>query len=55
MEAPREKIAADLLEELIPVELQQTLWSNRYKIGSIMVISEEPFIPWELVHLKQHS
>lgn len=43
---------AQLLEELIPKELQTTLWDHRDKLKSIMVISTEPFIPWELVHLK---
>jgi hypothetical protein len=43
---------AQLLDELIPKELQTTLWDHRDKLKSIMVISTEPFIPWELVHLK---
>ena len=34
------------------MELQKILWENREKITSIMVISTEPFIPWEMVHLK---
>jgi hypothetical protein len=43
---------AQLLDELIPKELQVTLWEHRDQLKSIMVISTEPFIPWELVHLK---
>lgn len=43
---------ADLFEELIPKELQRQLWQHRKEIRSIMVLSTEPFIPWELVHLK---
>jgi hypothetical protein len=43
---------AQLLDELIPKDLQKTLWDFRDKLKSIMVISTEPFIPWELVHLK---
>ena len=42
-----------LFDELFPPELQKDLWTHRTKIKSIQVISPEPFIPWELVHLKQ--
>ena len=42
-----------LFDELFPLKLQQRLWTHRHEIESIMVISTEPFIPWELVHLKQ--
>jgi len=41
-----------LLDELFPEALQRQLWEHRQSIQSIMVISTEPFIPWELVHLK---
>jgi hypothetical protein len=41
-----------LLDELFPEALQRQLWEHRQEIQSIMVISTEPFIPWELVHLK---
>ncbi|MBV9104572.1 MAG: CHAT domain-containing protein [Verrucomicrobia bacterium] len=44
---------AQLFEELFPENLQQILWDNRDRISSILVISTEPFIPWEIVHLKQ--
>jgi hypothetical protein len=44
---------AQLFEELFPENLQQILWHNRDRISSIMVISTEPFVPWEIVHLKQ--
>jgi hypothetical protein len=43
----------ELLDQLIPADLQKTLWEYRNKLQSIMVISTEPFIPWELVHLKE--
>jgi CHAT domain/Ternary complex associated domain 7 len=46
---------AELFDELIPEKLQQRLWDNRDRIRSIQVISDEPFIPWELVHLKEPS
>ena len=44
---------AQLFEELFPETLQQILWTNRLNLDSIMVISTEPFIPWEIVHLKE--
>src|SRR5262249_49712206 len=44
---------AELLDELIPEKLQQLLWDNRDRIRSIQVISTEPFIPWEMMHLKE--
>ncbi|MFZ5878309.1 MAG: DUF7379 domain-containing protein [Chloroflexota bacterium] len=44
---------AQLLDELVPPKVQAALWQHRSQIASIMVVSEEPFIPWELVHLKQ--
>jgi hypothetical protein len=43
---------ADLYSTLIPPELREILWQQRNKIDSIMVISTEPFIPWELVLVK---
>ncbi|ULA65350.1 MAG: CHAT domain-containing protein [Nitrospira sp.] len=42
---------AELFDELVPARVQQVLWQHRNKIDSIMVIAEEPFIPWEVVHL----
>jgi hypothetical protein len=44
---------ADLWDQLFPQELQTQLWQHRDQIQSIMVFSEEPFIPWELVHMKE--
>lgn len=42
-----------LFSELIPEKLQAVLWERRDEIKSIMVLSTEPLIPWELVHLKE--
>jgi hypothetical protein len=42
---------ADLFSRVFPEELQQTLWSLRHSIDSIIVQSEEPWIPWELCKL----
>nr|WP_147443504.1 CHAT domain-containing protein [Corallococcus sicarius] len=41
-----------LFDELVPAPLQQALWRVRDTLGAIQVVSEEPFIPWEIVHLK---
>jgi hypothetical protein len=41
-----------LLDELVPVDIQQDLWELRDQLRAIHVLSEEPFIPWEIVHLK---
>lgn len=46
------EFGARLLDELVPKEIQAPLWKHRKALKSIMVLSEEPFIPWELVHLK---
>jgi hypothetical protein len=43
---------AELFDELIPEKLQKLLWQRRRDFDSIQVISSEPFIPWELVHLR---
>lgn len=43
---------ADLFDQLIPLPLQELLWKHRNHFSGIQVISSEPFIPWELVHLK---
>jgi CHAT domain len=41
-----------LFSELLPAALQKLLWTNRDRIEAIQVISTEPFVPWELVFLK---
>jgi DNA-binding NarL/FixJ family response regulator len=55
VEAFHEQLRAfggELLDELVPVELQRILWRHRDELTHILVLSTEPFIPWELVHLK---
>lgn len=44
-----------LFDQLFPAELQDVLWENRSRLGQLMVMSQEPFIPWELVHLKERG
>lgn len=37
-----------LFQELFPAELRQLVWSLRNSIRSVVIQSEEPWIPWEL-------
>lgn len=45
-------IGTDLFDELFPLELRQLMWQHRDDIKSVQVLSSEPFIPWELVHVR---
>lgn len=42
----------DLLDQLFPARLRELLWEHRDRLTDVMVVSTEPFIPWELLHLK---
>ena len=46
---------ADLLDQLVPRPIQEVLWNFRNVLTQVMILSTEPFIPWELVHLKDPS
>jgi hypothetical protein len=41
-----------LLDELVPANVQDALWAVRDSLTAIQVVAEEPFSPWELLHLK---
>jgi hypothetical protein len=41
-----------LFEDLFPLEVQAQLWKHHTRLKNIRVVSTEPFIPWEIVHLK---
>ena len=41
-----------LLEELVPEDMQALLWRHRDEIQDLLLYADEPFVPWELVHLK---
>lgn len=43
---------ADLFERLFPQDMQATLWELRDKLTTVLLMADEPFFPWELVHLK---
>ena len=60
LETPQQREVADrklaakgsyLSETLLPPDLRETLWGLRERIGSIIIQSEEPWIPWELCRL----
>jgi hypothetical protein len=43
---------SSLFSRLFPEPLQELLWKHRDQLSRLVVRSDEPFIPWELVHLK---
>jgi hypothetical protein len=45
-------IGSKMFDELFPQEMQAYLWSKKSKINDLLVYADEPFVPWELVHLK---
>lgn len=44
------RIGSDLYESLIPPDLQDVLW-NTDRVRSLLVQTEEPWIPWELCRM----
>lgn len=45
-------VGAALFEQLFPQEMQEFLWRHRNNLGQLLVYTDEPYMPWELVHLK---
>jgi hypothetical protein len=43
---------SDLFEQLFPLPLREKLWSMRNHLKSILLLADEPYFPWELVHLQ---
>ena len=39
-------------DELFPRPLQALLWSLRHRVASLLILSEDPWIPWELCCLQ---
>lgn len=39
----------ELYEKLFPVELKEFYWNNRENIRTISIMSDEPWIPWEII------
>jgi hypothetical protein len=50
--ADLQDLGSSLFEQLFPQDLQAVLWRNRDNLDNLFLIADEPFIPWELVHLK---
>ncbi|MEP6651074.1 MAG: CHAT domain-containing protein [Lapillicoccus sp.] len=50
--ADLQDLGSSLFEHLFPQDLQAVLWKNRDNLDNLFLIADEPFIPWELVHLK---
>lgn len=47
------EFGGSLFSQLFPEPLQKALWQQKDRLRHLMVLSSEPFIPWELVHLKE--
>ena len=45
-------IGATMFDELFPEPMQAYLWKHRAKVHDLILYADEPFVPWELVHLK---
>ena len=48
-----QSIGMAMFEDLVPLEIRELLWKYRKRLDNIQILSNEPFIPWEIVHLKQ--
>lgn len=49
-----ERLQSDALmrtKQLVPDPIRRSLWKHRDRIKAIQVISNEPYIPWELMYL----
>jgi hypothetical protein len=45
-------LGASLCEELLDPEVAKVLWPLRERVTTIQIVSWEPYIPWELVRLR---
>ena len=45
-------MGGQLFSELLPLPLQKLLWKYKDRLNALQVISTEPFVPWELIFLK---
>jgi CHAT domain-containing protein len=57
-EVARRRLAAkgvDLFSKVFPRDLQALLWDLRSKIETVQVLSQEPYIPWELCKLARST
>jgi hydrogenase small subunit len=52
LEGDLRTFGGELFDQLLPAGLRSLLWDHRHALRNVMVMSTEPFIPWELLHLK---
>ncbi len=45
-------IGVDFFERLFPEDMQEFLWERRDRLEHLLVLTDEPYMPWEIVHLK---
>jgi len=45
-------VGAELFDQLFPEDMRSLLWFNRGRLAPVVLRSDEPDVPWELVHLK---
>jgi hypothetical protein len=45
-------VGATLFEQVFPPDMQEYLWKHRDDLDALLVYTDEPYLPWELVHLK---
>ena len=45
-------IGVDFFERLFPEEMQEFFWERRDRLKNLLVLTDEPYMPWEIVHLK---
>jgi hypothetical protein len=48
-------VGSTLWGRLVPADVRRAVWKHRDKIAAIQVISEEPFIPWELAVMAEEG
>lgn len=48
-------LGGELFDELVPPGIGALLWKHRTRLRNVLLLSDEPFIPWELVHLKDRG
>jgi hypothetical protein len=41
-----------LFDQFFPEDMQDYLWTHRDRVHDLIVYTDEPYVPWELVHLK---
>lgn len=44
-----ERIGTSLWKELIPDELKQEYWKFKHRVRTVLVVSDDPWIPWEMI------